>query len=99
MPSVTPNPRTGPDARKNSSPAAMRVVMLESAIALKALRNPAVSDDRGVRCPPEAYSSRARSKTSTLASTAIPMASTNPARPGRVSVAPRAARAAYETRP
>ena len=41
-----------------------------------------------------AYSSRARSKTSTLASTAMPIASTKPARPGRVRVAPSASSAA-----
>jgi hypothetical protein len=36
MARVTPNPRTGPDARKNSSPPASRVVTLESMIALHA---------------------------------------------------------------
>lgn len=94
MPKVTPKPRTGPEARKKSRPAAMRVVTLESAIALKAPRKPAFSEERGVARARPACSSRARSKTSTLASTAIPMASTNPASPGRVSVAPTAASAA-----
>ena len=87
---VTPNPRTGPDARKNSSPAASRVVMLESAITLSALRKPAASAARRLLPPLAAYSSLARSNTSTLASTAMPTASTKPARPGRVNVAPRA---------
>jgi len=94
MPRVTPKPRTGPKARRNSRPAAMSVVTLESAIAPNAPRNPAVRDERGVGRRRAAYSSRARSKTSTLASIAMPMASTNPASPGRVRVAPRAARAA-----
>ena len=35
---VTPNPLTGPDAKKNSSPAASRVVMFESRIADHAFR-------------------------------------------------------------
>ncbi len=35
--SVTPNPLTGPEARKNSSPAASKVVMLLSMIADQAL--------------------------------------------------------------
>jgi hypothetical protein len=38
MLSVTPKPRTGPAARKNSSPAASSVVMLESRMADSALR-------------------------------------------------------------
>ncbi len=40
---VTPKPRTGPAARANSSAAANRVVMLESAIAVSAPRNPPVT--------------------------------------------------------
>ena len=91
---VTPNPRTGPAARKKSSPAASRVVMFESAMALSALRKPADSAVRRLLSLRAAYSSRARSNTSTLASTAMPMASTNPARPGKVGVAPTASRAA-----
>ena len=39
---VTPNPRTGPEARKNSRPAASSVVTLESTMALHALANPRV---------------------------------------------------------
>ena len=41
---VTPNPRTGPAARKNSSPAASSVVTFESRIALHALAKPVFSD-------------------------------------------------------
>ena len=40
------NPRTGPDARKNSSPAASKVVMFESAIADKAFWKPLRRDRR-----------------------------------------------------
>jgi hypothetical protein len=40
MTRVTPKPRTGPEARKNSRPAASSVVTLESAIALNALAKP-----------------------------------------------------------
>ena len=88
---VTPKPRTGPEARKNSRPAASSVVTFESMIALQAFAKPVVDARRAAPCRcAAAYSSRARSKTSTLASMAMPMASTKPARPGRVSVAPRA---------
>ena len=86
---VTPKPRTGPEARKNSSPAASRVVTLESMMALQALPKPVVTADRRLVRPPAAYSSLARSNTRTFASIAIPMASTKPASPGKVSVAPR----------
>jgi hypothetical protein len=68
--------------------------MFESAMAVSALRKPAASAPRRLRPPLAAYSSLARSNTSTLASTAMPMASTKPARPGSVSVAPRASKAA-----
>ncbi len=57
---VTPKPRTGPEARKKSSPAASRVVTLESAMADSARRNPVVSALRRDR-PRSAYSSRVRS--------------------------------------
>ncbi len=57
---VTPNPRTGPEARKNSSPAASRVVTLESAMADSARRNPVVTALRSDR-PRSANSSRERS--------------------------------------
>ena len=46
MLSVTPKPRTGPAARKNSSPAASKVVMLESAIADSAFWKPLRSERR-----------------------------------------------------
>jgi hypothetical protein len=96
MARVTPKPRTGPDARKNSRPPASRVVTLESMIALQALVKPAVTTGRRPFDRWAAYSSLARSKTSTLASIAMPIASTNPARPGSVNVAPRATSAPYE---
>ena len=90
MTSVTPKPRTGPEARKNSSAAARMVVMLESAMALNALEKPLFSEEisRGERCA--AYSSRARSNTSTFASMARPADSSSPPSPGRVRVAPSA---------
>ena len=96
---VTPKPLTGPEASQNSSPAAIRVVTLESAIALQAFRKPRSSAARSPRRGACWYSSLARSKTSTLASIAMPMASTNPASPGSVKVAPIASSAAYEIRP
>ena len=40
MDSVTPKPLIGPEPRKNSRPAASRVVTLESMIALHALLKP-----------------------------------------------------------
>ncbi len=95
MARVTPNPRTGPDARKNSRPAASRVVTLESMIALHALVKPEPTATRRPLAGPAAYSSRARSKTRTLASMAMPIASTKPASPGRVSVAPSPTSIAY----
>ncbi len=82
--SVTPNPRTAPEARKNSNTAASSVVTLESAIALSALRKPRSTAGRNPA--PARCSSFMRSNTSTLASTAMPMASTNPAIPGSVRV-------------
>ena len=85
---VTPKPLIGPEPRKNSSPAARRVVTLESMIADQALLKPVARARRRPADGFAAYSSRARSKTSTLASIASPMASTKPARPGRVSVEP-----------
>ena len=90
MTSVTPKPRTGPDASTNSSPAASRVVTLESAIALNALEKPLSRAGSSRLLREAAYSSRARSKTSTLASMARPADSSRPPRPGRVRVAPSA---------
>jgi hypothetical protein len=95
--SVTPKPRTAPEARKNSSPAASRVVTLESAIALKALAKPRSNAIRSLPLAP--YSSLARSKTSTLASTAMPIARTNPAIPGSVRVDPSASSSANDSSP
>ena len=97
--SVTPNPLTGPDAKKNRSPAASSVVMLESRIADQAFRYPVSRAEPSPAAGAPAYSSRARSKASTLASIARPMASTKPARPGRVRVAPNHTRRAYEISP
>ena len=94
---VTPNPRTAPEARKNSRTAASRVVMLESTMALNALVNPRSSDGRSPA--PARCSSRIRSNTSTLASTAMPMASTNPAIPGRVRVERSASSTANDSSP
>jgi hypothetical protein len=94
---VTPNPRTGPDANQNSRPAASRVVALESAMALHARVNPRMTAVRSF--PEAACSSLIRSKTSTLASTAMPMARMNPAMPGRVRVAPTPSSTAYERSP
>jgi hypothetical protein len=94
---VTPKPRTAPDARKNNSTAASRVVTLESAIALSALRKPRPTAGRGPT--PARCSSFMRSNTSTLASTAMPMASTNPAMPGSVRVERSASSSANDSRP
>ena len=90
MESVTPKPLIGPEPSTNSRPAASRVVTLESMMADQALLKPTESARRSPADGYSAYSSRARSKTSTLASIAMPMASTKPARPGRVRVEPRA---------
>jgi hypothetical protein len=98
MDRVTPKPRTGPEARKNSRPAASNVVTFESRMALQARLNPArsaVGSAVGAEAARSAYSSLARSNTSTLASIASPIASTKPARPGSVRVAPSATSAAY----
>ena len=88
--SVTPKPLIGPEPSTNSSPAASRVVTLESMMADQALLKPTARARRSPADGYSAYSSRARSKTSTLASIAMPMASTKPARPGSVSVEPSA---------
>jgi hypothetical protein len=71
--------------------------MLESAMALNALVNPRSSAAR--RLVPARCSSRIRSNTSTLASTAMPMASTNPAIPGKVRVERNASRTANDSSP
>ncbi len=99
MTSVTPKPRTGPEASRNSRPAASSVVTLESAIALNALLKPLSSAGISRLCRDAANSSRARSNTSTLASIARPADSSRPPRPGSVSVAPRATSVPYEITP
>ena len=53
MLNVTPKPRTGPAARKKSSPAANRVVMFESAIADSAFWKPLRSERRRPSVRPE----------------------------------------------
>ncbi|OQC68619.1 MAG: hypothetical protein BWX47_01744 [candidate division Hyd24-12 bacterium ADurb.Bin004] len=63
------------------------VVRLESRIVMKALENPAST--AGLIPLPARRSSRMRSRMRTFASTDMPMVSTIPAIPGRVSVAPR----------
>ncbi len=96
---VTPKPWTGPVAKKNSNPAASSVVTFESITALHAFAKPVFTGfAKSLERTPR-YSSLARSKTRTFASTAMPIARTNPASPGSVSVAPSATRAAYEMRP
>ena len=86
MAKVTLNPLIGPDPKKYKNIAAASVVKLASTIVAVACLNPAFTDDTIFR--PRLSSSRIRSKISTLASTAIPIVSTIPAIPGKVSVAP-----------
>ena len=74
MTSVTPKPRTGPAARKNSRPAASRVVTAESVIADSALRYPGRSAPgsrrRLRRTPPGPARRPARSRRSPARPTA-----------------------------
>ncbi len=86
IPSVTAKPLTGPVPNWKSTSAVSSVVRLESTIAERALPKPSDTAARGAR--PLSSSSRIRSKIRMFASTAIPMESTIPAIPGRVSVAP-----------
>src|SRR3546814_10066907 len=67
MESVTPKPLTEPDAKMKSSNAASRVVTLESMMAVQALLKPTWSARLIPALGFSAYSSRARSKTSTFA--------------------------------
>ena len=92
MASVTANPRTGPDPNWNRITAAINVVTLASMIVRSACRKPISTAETGVR--PLRVSSRMRSNTSTLASTAMPIVSTMPAMPGNVRVACKAESAA-----
>gem|GEM_PF-5498769 len=82
---VTAKPLIGPVPMANRMPPTSKVVRLPSRIAEKALSKPSWMA-RWIDMP-LAISSRIREKMSTLASTAIPMVSTIPAIPGRVSVA------------
>ena len=83
MMSVVANPRIGPVPKAYSTIPVIIVVKFESKIAEKALLYPSASD-REMDLPARS-SSLMRSKISTLASTAIPSVSTNPAIPERVS--------------
>ena len=86
--SVTAKPRIGPVPNWNRKSAAISVVtlvsMIDDSALLEARRRSPTATVRPARS-----SSRMRSKMSTLASTAMPMVSTMPAMPGRVSVAPK----------
>ena len=89
MASVTPKPLTGPDAEEEQQPG--REQRGDVGVDDRAPRLVEAGGQRAAQplaAGPAAYSSRARSKTSTFASIAIPMASTKPASPGRVRVAP-----------
>ena len=82
---VTENPLIGPEPNCNTNIAALKVVIFASIIVLRARWYPESTADIGVR--PLRSSSRMRSNTKTLASTAIPIVSTIPAIPGKVKVA------------
>ncbi len=86
-PRVTANPFTAPTAKLNNTNAAKKVVTLESKIAENARSKPLRIAETGLLV--FLNSSLARSKTSTLPSTAIPMDNTKPAIPGKVSTAPK----------
>ncbi len=81
---VCANPLMEPLPKINRTSAAIRVVMLPSKIAERALSKPIFSEDFTVF--PVASSSRIRAKMITLASTAIPMERMIPAIPGNVRV-------------
>ena len=83
--SVTAKPFTGPVPNWKRQSAVSTVERLESVMAGSAWRKPSSMARRTVL--PWRSSSRMRSKISTLASTAMPIESTRPARPGSVSVA------------
>ena len=94
--SVTPKPRTGPEARKNSSPAASSVVTLESMIADHALLKPASARARRLcaarrRTPPGPARRPARWRRR-------PCRSRARSRPGRAASAWRRARPARRRR-
>ena len=81
MPSVVAKPTIVPVPRKNSTPHAIRVVMLESRIAVNARLKP--ESMALLTVLPAAISSLMRSKIMTFASTAIPIDRMIPAMPGR----------------
>ena len=85
-PSVMPKPRIVPVPKTSSTPAAIRVVMLPSTTAEEAFLKPLRTE--AFRLRPLRTSSLKRSKMMTLASTAMPMPSTIPARPESVSWIP-----------
>ena len=80
---VLAKPWMEPVPKNSSTMAAIRVVTLASRIADMAFLKPARTAAFTLR--PRRISSLKRSKMMTFASTAIPMPSTTPARPGRVS--------------
>ena len=81
MPSVVAKPTIVPVPRKNSTAHAIRVVMLESRIAVNARLKP--ESIALLTVLPFLSSSLTRSKMMTFASTAIPMDRMMPAMPGR----------------
>ena len=87
MVSVTAKPRIAPVPKLIRKMAAIRVVRFASRIDDHALPKPETTEALTVR--PLCNSSRIRSNTSTLASTAMPMVRIRPAMPGRVSAAPK----------
>ncbi len=85
MISVTAKPFTGPVPNCSRNRAEMIVVAWVSTMVANAFENPFSMAAFGAR--PLRSSSRMRSKTSTLESTAMPIVRMNPAMPGSVSVA------------
>ena len=85
--SVCAKPLIGPVPRSPSTIAAIRVVILPSMIAERALLKPIFTEEATVF--PVASSSRILAKMITLASTAIPMPRMIPAIPGKVNVIPK----------
>ena len=82
---ITAKPFTWSVPMAYSTVATIRVVRFASTMVVVALAKPLRMAIR--RAAPRASSSRIRSKTSTLASTAMPTVSTRPARPGKVNSA------------
>ena len=94
MASVTPKPRTGPGGQEEQQAGREQRGDVGVGDRAEGALEPGGQRRAQAGAGRSAYSSRARSKTRTFASTAMPIASTNPARPGSVRVAPRAASAA-----